>query len=215
VLPQVDGVARDALDDLDEVLRRELNARPENALIHEGRALPTGNFHAAELGAALDTLRAAFAHSASLIAGRVSALLDPRMSGLEPFLAADPGPDSGHMMLEYTAHAAAAEIRSLATPMAVQSVWASLGVESHASLAATAATRTAEMLEAMEVLVATELVVAARALSMAGRVPAGRGVQRLYAAAERALPDGLEDRRFGQDVEAARGLLAELAERLE
>jgi histidine ammonia-lyase len=214
VLPQVDGVSRDALDDLDEVLGRELNARPENALIHEGRALPTGNFHAAELGAALDTLRAAFAHSASLIAGRVSALLDPRMSGLEPFLAGNPGPDSGHMMLEYTAHAAAAEIRSLATPMAVQSVWASLGVESHASLAATAATRTGEMLEAMEVLVATELVVAARALRMAERVPAGTGVQRLYAAVERTLPGGLEDRRFGQDVEAARRLLGDLAARL-
>jgi histidine ammonia-lyase len=207
VLPQVDGVARDALDCLGEVLRRELNARPENALIHEGRALPTGNFHAAEVGAALDTLRAAFAHSASLIAGRVSALLDPRMSGLEPFLAAEPGPDSGHMMLEYTAHAAAAEIRSLATPMAVQSVWASLGVESHASLAATAAIRTAEMLEAMEVVVATELVVAARALRMAGRAPSGAGVQRLFAAADRVLPGSLEDRRFGQDVEAVRELV--------
>lgn len=215
VLPQVDGVARDTLETLDEVLGRELNGRPENALIHEGRALPTGNFHAAELGAALDTLRAAFAHSASLIAGRVSALLDPRMSGLGPFLAGDPGPDSGHMMLEYTAHAAAAEIRSLAIPMAVQSVWASLGVESHASLAATAASRTAQMLAAMEVLVATELVVALRALQLADRVPAGAGVQRLYAAAERALPGGMDDRRFGDDVEAARGLLGELAERLE
>jgi histidine ammonia-lyase len=206
VLPQVDGVAHDALRGLDEVLARELNSRPENALIHEGRALPTGNFHAAELGAALDALRAAFAHSASLIAGRVSAILDPRMSGLSPFLAAEPGPDSGHMMLEYTAHAAAAEIRSLATPMAVQSVWASLGVESHASLAATAARRTAEMLEAMDVLVATELVVAMRALRMAGREPAGAGVQPLYQAAARTLSAGTEDRAFGQDVEAARKL---------
>jgi histidine ammonia-lyase len=207
VLPQVDGVAHDALEDLDSVLGRELNSRPENALIHEGRAFPTGNFHSAELGSALDTMRAAFAHSASLIAGRVSALLDPRMSGLEPFLAADPGPDSGHMMLEYTAHAAAAEIRSQAMPMAAQSVWASLGVESHASLAATAATRTAEMLRAMEVLVATELVVAARALRMSGRAPSGAGVQRLFEAADRVLPRSLEDRSFGRDVEAARGVL--------
>ena len=207
VLPQVDGVAHDALDDLDEVLGRELNARPENALIHEGRALPTGNFHAAELGAALDALRAAFAHSASLIAGRVSALLDPRMSGLSPFLAGNPGPNSGHMMLEYTAHAAAAEVRSLAMPMAVQSVWASLGVESHASLAATAATRTDEMLRAMSVLVATELVVAVRALRLVGRTPAGVGVRSLFDAAACALPAGTEDRRFGQDIETARALL--------
>ena len=203
------GSPHDALDRLEEVLARELNARPENALIHEGKALPTGNFHAAELGAALDAVRAAFAHSASLIAGRVSALLDPRMSGLPPFLAADPGPDSGHMMLEYTAHAAAAEVRSLATPMAVQSVWASLGVESHASLAATAATRTAEMLEAMNVLVATELVVAVRALNLAARTPAGAGPRPLFDAATEILPAGAEDRAFGQDVEAARRLLGE------
>ena len=208
VLPQVDGVANDALRTLDEVLVRELNARPENALIDAGRALPTGNFHAAELGAALDGLRAAFAHSASLIAGRVSAILDPRMSGLAPFLAADPGPDSGHMMLEYTAHAAAAESRSLAFPMAVQSVWVSLGVESHASLAATGAVRTAELLHAMSVLVATELVVAVRALRMGGRAPAGAGVRELFDAAAQLLQEGLGDRAFGKDVEAARGLLA-------
>ena len=203
VLPQVDGVANDALRTLDDVLARELNARPENALIDEGRAFPTGNFHAAELGAALDGLRAAFAHSASLIAGRVSAILDPRMSGLTPFLAADPGPDSGHMMLEYTAHAAAAEARSLASPMAAQSVWASLGVESHASLAATAAARTAELIHAMGVLVATEMVVAVRALRFAGREPAGMGVRALFDAAAQALPADLEDRAFGHDVEAA------------
>jgi histidine ammonia-lyase len=207
VLPQVDGVARDALRTLAEVVARELNARPENALIDEGRALPTGNFHAAELGAALDGLRAAFAHSASLIAGRVSAILDPRMSGLEPFLAHDPGPDSGVMMLEYTAHAAAAEARSLATPMAVQSVWASLGVESHASLAATAATRTAQLLEAMGVLVATELVVAVRALRAGGRVPGGAGVRVLFEAAAQVLPESPKDRAFGQDVEAALNIL--------
>jgi histidine ammonia-lyase len=210
VLPQVEGVAHDALDNLEAVLRRELNARPENALIHEGGALPAGNFIAAELGAALDSTRAAFAHSASLISGRVSALLDPRMSGLPAFLAANPGPDSGHMMLEYTAHAAAAEVRSLAVPMAVQSVWASLGVESHASLAATATRRMAEMLEAMTVLVATELVVAVRALRIADRTPAGAGVQAVFDAAARTLPAGLEDRAFGEDVEAARELLRSL-----
>jgi histidine ammonia-lyase len=207
VLPQVDGVAHDAINTLADALERELNARTENALIHEGRALPTGNFHAAELGAALDGLRAAFAHSASLIAGRVSAILDPRMSGLNPFLANDPGPDSGHMMLEYTAHAAAADARSLATPMAIQSVWASLGVESHASLAATAATRTAQLLESMGVLVATELVVAVRALREGGRVPTGAGVRDLFDDVARVLPASPEDRAFGQDVEAVRGLL--------
>ncbi|MBV9367604.1 MAG: aromatic amino acid lyase, partial [Solirubrobacterales bacterium] len=94
-----------------------------------------------------------------------------------------------------------------ATPMAVQSVWASLGVESHASLAATAASRTAEMLRAMDVLVATELVVAVRALGVAARIPGGAGTRALFDAAANALPGGTEDRAFGHDVEAARRLL--------
>ena len=155
----------------------------------------------------LDAVRGALAQSASLIAARVSALLDPRMTGLAPFLAAAPGPESGVMMLEYTAHAAASEARTLALSMATQTVWASLGVESHASLAATGARRTAELLEAMRLLVGTELVVAMRALRMAGRSPTAAATRKLFDAAARVLPDGLEDRPFGRDVTAACSLL--------
>ena len=209
VLPQVDGVTFDARAALDEVVAREINASAENALIEGGAALPNGNFYVAALAAALDRGRAALAQSASLIAARVSALLDPRLTGLHPFLAARPGLDSGVMMLEYTAHAAAAEARALAAPMAAQTVSASLGVESHASLAATGARHTAQALEAIGVLVATELAVAVRALEMAGREPAGAGTRPLFDAARRVLEPGLEDRRFGADVELAAGVLAE------
>jgi histidine ammonia-lyase len=152
-------------------------------------------------------MRGALAQSASLIAARVSALIDPRMSGLAPFLAGNPGPESGVMMLEYTAHAAAAEMRSLTNPMATQAVWASLGVESHASLAATAARRTAESLAALWVLAATELVVAVRAVCASGRTPAGAGTSRLFELASAVLGTELGDRAFTKDVEAACGVL--------
>jgi len=208
VLPQVDGATFEARAALEQVASRELNARAENALIDAGEVLPNGNFHAAALAAALDSLRAALAQSASLIAARVSALLDPRISGLTPFLAHRPGLDSGVMMLEYTAHAAAAEARARAGSMAAQTASVSLGVESHASFAATAARQTEQVIEAMRVLVATELAVAVRALVLAGREPAGAGTRALFGAARSALPDGLADRRFGEDVELARGVLA-------
>lgn len=209
VLPQVDGVTLAAMEQLEQVLVRELNARPENALIEGGEALPNGNFHVAELAAALDSLRAALGQSASLIAARVSAVLDPRTSGLMPFLAERPGLDSGAMMLEYTAHGAAAEARSLAGSMAGQTVWASLGVESHASFAPIAARHTERVLTMMRVLIATELVIAYRALALAGRKPAGAGTRALHEAAETTLPRGLEDRELETDVEAARRLLAD------
>jgi histidine ammonia-lyase len=63
------------------------------------------------------------------------------------------------------------------------------------------------MLAALEVLVATELVVAVRALQMAGRTPGGAGVRPLFEAAGRVLAAGLEDRPFGRDVESARELV--------
>lgn len=54
------------------------------------------------------------------------------------------------------------------------------------------------MLDAMSVLVATELVVAVRTLRIAGRTPAGAGVRARFDAAALVLPAGIEDRAFGR-----------------
>jgi histidine ammonia-lyase len=62
----------------------------------------------------------------------------------------------------------------------------------------------------MRVLVATELVVAMRALALAGREPTGAGTRKLFEAAQAALPRGLEDRQFGRDVALAGEVLASL-----
>jgi histidine ammonia-lyase len=209
VQPQVDGATRDALRALERAVEDELNFAGENALViaADTVALPNGNFDAAGLAGALDGLRAALAQSASLIAARVSALLDPGLSGLSVLLARDPGPDSGAMMLEYTAHDAAAEVRSLVLPAAAQAVSVARGVESHASLAPIAARRAQQALAALRVLVATELVVAVRALRVAAREPRGAGTSRLFAHAAAALDPRLEDRPLHPDVTAAHALL--------
>jgi histidine ammonia-lyase len=208
-LPQVDGVLHDALTALARTVTVELNSASENALIvaGEGVALPNANFHAAPLANALDGLRGTLAQSGALIAARVSTLLDASLTGLPAFLARDPGPDSGAMMLEYTAHSAAAEVRSLALPVAAQTVSVARGVESHASLAPTAIRRAYECLEALRVLVATELVVAVRAMRLAGQEPLGAGTRALYADACACLDPELHDRPLHPDVEAARALL--------
>jgi histidine ammonia-lyase len=208
-LPQVDGAVHDALTALDETVRHELNFAGENPMIvaDEGLALPNGNPHAAPLANAIDGLRTAVAQSAALIAARVSALLDADITGLPAFLALDPGPDSGGLILEYTAHAAAAEVRSLVTPVAAQTVSVARGVESHASLAPTAARRAHEALDQLRVLVAVELVAAVRALRLADHVPTGAGARRLYDAAAPLLDPDLSDRALHPDVEAARQLV--------
>jgi histidine ammonia-lyase len=209
--PQVDGAVHDALDALDRILAIELNAAAENPLLvadPEPGALATGNFHAVALALALDGLRAALAQAATIVAARASALLDDRFSGLRGWLAGPREASSGGMALEYTAHGAAAEVRLLAAPAAAQHTVVGAGMESHASFAALSVRQTDAALDAYTDAVATELVLAARALRLAGRPAAGAGTADVFAAVVAGLPDGLEDRALTADLRRARAVLA-------
>jgi len=208
-VPQVEGTLLEALDRLGSVLAVEINVAGENALMlpRDGVALPNGNFHAGVLTLALDALRGAMAQSASLVAARVGALLDPEQTGLSSQLAQDPGPDSGAMILEYTAHAAAAEVRSLAATAASQTTSVQSGIESHANFAGHSARRTSDALARMAVAVSAELVLAVRALRLRGRSTFGPGLSALFEAADLSLDPDMSDRPLSGDLEAARVLL--------
>ena len=208
-LPQVEGTARDALTALERVLAVELNAATENPLIapREPAILPNANFHAGALALALDGFRSGLAQSSSLCAARVTAMLDPDLTGLPRMLASDAGPGSGAMMLEYTAHAAAAGVRALAAPVANQTTVVGSGVESDASFAPVGARMAERALDDAAVAIATELVVAMRALRIQGVEPFGVPAADLYARAAAVLGADVEDRPLAEDVEAARRLL--------
>ena len=89
----------------------------------DGRVESNGNFHGAPLGYVLDFLAIAVADLASISERRTDRLLDPaRSRGLSPFLADDPGVDSGHMIAQYTQAAIVSELKRLATPASVDSI---------------------------------------------------------------------------------------------
>jgi len=207
-LPQVAGVLRDAHEHLERVLRVEMNSATENSLLFGDEALTTGNFHAAPLAVALDHVRNAISQAASLSAARLSALMNPETSGLSPFLAENPGPDSGLMTFEYTVNSAAGELRLLATPAASQSaVFISQGVENHASFASLAARQTTRAVGLLASVVGAELVAAVRAFRMHGALPAGHGVKEAFDAAARRLPAAFHDRPLTEDLDTATDLV--------
>jgi histidine ammonia-lyase len=111
------------------------------------------------------------------------------------------------MILEYTAHAAAAEVRSLAAPAASQTTSVQSGIESHANFAGHSARRTSDALARMAVAVSAELVLAVRALRLRGEPPIGAGARALYDAAAAQLDPDMSDRPLSADLEAARQLL--------
>jgi histidine ammonia-lyase len=93
----------------------------------------------------------------------------------------------------------------LAAPAAAQHTSVGAGIESHASFAPAAARQTGGALDRYADALATELVLAVRALRLADRAPAGS--RALWERAVAELPAGLEDRALAGDLASARMIL--------
>lgn len=212
-LPQVHGAALNAIGQAEVTVNRELNAAAENPLVDvPGRAVwHNGNFHAGHVALALDTARAALYQTAALSAARLSSLMDGRITGLAQFLAAEPSPSSGVLILEYVAQSALADIRRLAAPATLGAAVLSLGVEEHASFATQAAWSATAVVKAYRVVLGCELVASIRALRLRGNRPVGRVLAEAFDLAGPALSDDMADRPLDADLAAAEGLLTELA----
>src|SRR5699024_5317787 len=102
--PQVAGAARDTLEHAHGVATRELAAAIDNPMVLEdGTISSNGNFHGAPVAYVLDFLAIVAADVASIAERRTDRMLDKaRSHGLPPFLADDPGVDSGMMIAQYT-----------------------------------------------------------------------------------------------------------------
>ncbi|WP_369133969.1 histidine ammonia-lyase [Modestobacter sp. I12A-02662] len=166
--PQVHGAARDTLAHAAAVADRELAAAIDNPVITlDGRVESNGNFHGAPVGYVLDFLAVAVADVASMSERRTDRFLDPaRSNGLPPFLAADPGVDSGLMIAQYTAAGIVAELKRLAVPASADSIPSSAMQEDHVSMGWAAARKLRRALDGLTRVLAVEVLTAARALDL-------------------------------------------------
>jgi histidine ammonia-lyase len=192
------------------VAGRELAAAMDNPVVTaDGRVESNGNFHGAPLGYVLDFLAIAVADVASMSERRTDRFLDvARNHGLPPFLADDPGVDSGHMIAQYTQAGIVSELKRLAAPASVDSIPSSAMQEDHVSMGWAAARKLRRAVDGLTRVVAIELLTAARALDL--RAP-------LYpAAATAAVRDRVRaevagpgpDRWLAPEIEAAVRLVA-------
>src|SRR5438552_18772583 len=134
--PQVAGAARDTLDFARRTAVVELGSTIDKPIVMEnGDVESTGNFHGEPLAFAADFLAIAAAEIGSIAERRVDRLLDPhRSQGLPPFLAEEPGVNSGLMVAQYTAAPQVTENRRLAGPASVDSIPTSGMQEDHVSM---------------------------------------------------------------------------------
>ena len=173
--PQVTGAVRDTIAHARLVAERELAAAIDNPVVlPDGTISSNGNFHGAPVGYVLDFLAIAVADLGSMAERRTDRMLDKNRShGLPPFLADDPGVDSGLMIAQYTQAGLVSENKRLAVPASVDSIPSSAMQEDHVSMGWHAARKLRQAVDNLRRILAIELVAAARAIELrAPLVPA-------------------------------------------
>ena len=208
--PQVHGAARDTLDHVREVARRELAAAIDNPMVlADGRVESCGNFHGAPLGFAADFLAIALAEVGAIAERRMDRLLDrTRSHGLPPFVAHEAGVDSGLMIGHYTAAAMCAENRRLASPASVDSLPTSGMQEDHVSMAWGAARKLRKVVDNVRRILAIEYVIAGRAIDLRSPLAPARATGALLATLREQVAGVGSDRHLSPELAAAEELLA-------
>jgi len=202
--PQVHGAARDTVDHARTVAGRELASAIDNPVVTlDGRLESNGNFHGAPLGYVLDFLAIVVADVAGMSERRTDRFLDKsRSGGLPPFLAGEPGVDSGHMIAQYTQAAIVSELKRLAVPASVDSIPTSAMQEDHVSMGWSAARKLRRALDGLMRVLAIELMTAARGIDLRGEGSAP-ATGRVVAAIRERIPGPGPDRYLAPDIEAA------------
>jgi histidine ammonia-lyase len=202
----VHGAARDTAAHATRVAECELAAAVDNPVVTlDGRVESNGNFHGAPVAYVLDFLAIAVADVASMSERRTDRFLDvSRSHGLPPFLADDPGVDSGHMIAQYTAAGIVSELKRLAVPASVDSIPSSAMQEDHVSMGWAAARKLRRSIDGLGRVIAIEVLTACRAMELRAPLepaPATGAVRDVLRATGAPGPGG--DRYLAPEIEVA------------
>ena len=202
--PQVMGAVLDLLEGAARTLAIEAAAVTDNPIVFADadEAISGGNFHAQPVAFAADVISMALCEVGSLSERRTAVLIDPKMSGLPPFLTQDSGVNSGLMIPQVTAAALVSENKSLAFPASVDSIPTSAGQEDHVSMAPIAGRKAAQIAGNAAGVVAVELIAAAEAVDLHAPLKTSPSLQALHAKIREITPRSSSDRYWADDMAA-------------
>lgn len=208
--PQVAGGSRDTARYALSVAQHELAAAVDNPVVlDDGTVSSNGNFHGAPVAYVLDFMAIPIADLASMSERRTDRMLDPaRSHGLPPFLAEDPGTDSGLMIAQYTQAGLVSDMKRLAVPASVDSIPSSAMQEDHVSMGWHAARKLRQAVLNLRRVLAIELMTATRAIALRAPLEPGAAssavLQQLHGRVETPGPD----RFLAPEIEAAEEYVA-------
>ena len=195
-MPQVHGAVRGALAYARGVVETEMASATDNPLVFSeaGRILSGGNFHGQALALAFDHAALALTALGNIAERRIFQLVSDATGILPPFLARDPGLESGWMIAQVVAASLASENKSLAHPASADSITTSWNKEDHVSMGMGAALKLKQILRNTRTIVAIELLAAAEGLDFHAPLKPGRGVAAGAAKVRRLVPAAKGDR---------------------
>ena len=202
--PQVMGAALDLLENAARTLTIEAGAVTDNPILFPDQdiAVSGGNFHAQPVAFAADTIAMALCEVGSISERRTAVLIDPKMSGLPPFLTEDSGVNSGLMIPQVTAAALVSENKSLAFPASVDSIPTSAGQEDHVSMGPIAGRKAAQIARNAAGVIAVELISAAQGVDFHAPVRTSARLQAVHARVREITPRFTSDRYWADDMAA-------------
>lgn len=221
-LPQVHGAVRTAVAHLREAVEIELASATDNPLVFpreevDDRASGTdraavvsaGNFHGEPLALPLDYTIGALTELAAISERRTDRLLNPSLQEphLPPFLAREPGVESGLMIAQYTAAGLVNECRSVGRA-STDTIPVSGNQEDHVSMSATVALGARRVLDRARRVIGIELLSAVEATEyLDGSLSLGEGTDSVRQLVREVVPPLSGDRRLDGDIEAVASLI--------
>ena len=208
--PQVAGAVRDTAEHARLVASREIRAIIDNPVVLEdGEVTSNGNFHGAPVAYVLDFLAIALTDLGSISERRTDRFLDvSRNRGLPPFLASDPGVDSGLMIAQYTQAAMVSENKRLANPASVDSIPSSAMQEDHVSMGWHAGRKLRKVIDNTRRILAIELIAAARGIELRAPHKPAPKTSELISKLRETVPGIGPDRDLGPELQSAYQLLS-------
>ncbi len=205
--PQVHGAVLDRLECAREVVEIELGSVTDNPLVANGRVISGGNFHGQALSFAFDSAAGGLTALANISERRTFQVTAGAAPRLKPFLAADPGVESGYMIAQYAAAALASENKTLAHPASADSIPTSANKEDFVSMGMWSALKLKKVVWNAAQVVAIELVCAAQAIEFHRPLKSGKAVEAGLAVLRSKVKASKGDEILSGKLEAARELI--------
>ncbi len=150
-----------------DTITLELNSATDNPLIFD-EPISGCNFHGENLAFAADFLSIALTDLGNIIERRIFRILDHNLSGLKPFLADNPGLESGLMISQYLAAALCNENKVLAVPSSIDTIPTSANQEDHVSMGSTGVRKLKQIVDNLIGIISIEFLVNYKASLMYG-----------------------------------------------